>query len=330
MCRPTKVMAVMGVLLLGLCWNAQAQVMPVPAAQQSFDYPPVADPEVAADPAAARPIGVGPVAAGGDTIRLRGSLAAFSAPVDLYVGIMASAIDPKHLYLVTPDGQLTVFGTELVAWKSGVAHAVDQFLFGEISVSALPPGQYHCYLMATPVGSLSAYYLWHTFFVVRDSSGGCGSYGGPRSFSMTLNHTAMVNMYGYEQQIRIEGVVPFDLLDDNTLFGSGTLQVSTQGGWPYDPGGSFSGSGTADESLSGKLYLDANCQAMLEIVFDEQFHPFPVTYVIGAMTYVVTYPMTQHNTYTLVFLVIDGATISGPPAFGGMQGSFNYILPVGR
>ncbi|MGQ9797110.1 hypothetical protein [Desulfosoma sp.] len=171
MSRTIKVMAVMGVLLLGLCWNAQAQVMPVPAAEQSFDYPPVADLVVAADPASARPIGVGPVAAGGDTIRLRVSLAAFSAPVDLYVGIVAPAIDPGHLYLVKPNGHLTIFSTELVAWKSGHAHAVDEFLFGNIPVSALPPGQYHCYLLATPAGILSAYYLWHTSFGVRDPSG---------------------------------------------------------------------------------------------------------------------------------------------------------------
>lgn len=323
-------MAVIGVLLFGLCGTAKAQVMSVPVGQQSFDYPPVADPVVAADPAMGWPIGVGPVAQGSDTIRLRVSLAPFSAPGDLYIGIMAPAIDTSHLYLVTPDGQLTVFGTELVAWKTGHAHAVDEFLFGEIPVSALPPEQYHCYLMATPAGSLSAYYLWHTYFVVRDPSGGCGSYAGPRSFFMTLDHTAVVNMYGYEQEIRIEGVVPFALLDDKTLSGTGTLQVSTQGGWPYSPPGSFSGSGMADESLSGRMYLDDNCQAMLEIVFDEQFYPFPVTYVVGGLTFVVMCPMTQHNTYTLVFPVIDGATISGPPVFGGMRGSFNYILHIGH
>uniref|UniRef100_A0A831ZW14 Uncharacterized protein n=1 Tax=Desulfacinum infernum TaxID=35837 RepID=A0A831ZW14_9BACT len=321
-----RIVAVIGVVLLGLCWSAPAQVMPVPAGQQGFDYPPTADPVVAADPSVARPFGVGPVAEGGTVVRLRVALPAFSVPVDLYIGIMAPALDPFHLYLVKPDGQLVIYETDLVAWKSGVTQPVDAFLFGDIPVSSLPPGQYHCYLMATPAVNLSAYYLWHTHFVIRDGAGGCGSYNGPRSFSMTLNHVAAVNMYGYEQEIRINGVVPFALLGDNTLSGSGTLQVSTQGGWPYAPGGSFSGSGTADENLSGRLFQDDKCQAVLEIVFDEQFHPFPVTYVVGGATFIVQYPLTQHNTYTLLFPVIDGATISGPPVFGGMRGSFTYVL----
>lgn len=67
---------------------------------------------------------------------------------------------------------------------------------------------------------------------------------------------------------------------------------------------------------------------MLEVIFDEQFYPFPVTYVVGGITYIVSYPMTQHNTYSQLYSVIDGATISGPPVFEGMRGSFTYILHI--
>ncbi|ROQ89847.1 hypothetical protein [Desulfosoma caldarium] len=100
---------------------------------------------------------------------------------------------------------------------------MDAFLFGDIAVSFLPPGQYHVYLLASPAGDLSVCYLWDTFFVIRDAAGGCVSNNGPRSFSMTLNHMARVHMSGYEQEIRIRVVVPFALLDNNALSGKGTL-----------------------------------------------------------------------------------------------------------
>lgn len=143
---------------------------------------------------------------------------------------------------------------------------------------------------------------------------------------MTFDHLAVVNLSEYFQEIRIQGVVPFSLREDHTLSGNGTLQISTQGGWPYEPGGTFSGSGTVDESLGGRLYFNENCQAMLEVVFDEQFHPFPVTYTVGGSTFVVTYPVDSHNTYSQYFPVIDGATVSGAPVFPAIGGRFNYIV----
>lgn len=320
----------MWVFALGLCWGVQAQVLPVPTAQQGFSYPPTVNPLPDADPAVARPIGVGPVAEDGNVVRLRVSLHAFNGPVDLYFGVTAPALDPFHLYLLKSDGQLMIYEGELTPWRSGVTQPVDALLFGDIPVSAFPPGQYNCYPLASVAGNFSLYYLWHTYFVIRDAQGGCGSYSGPRSFSMTFDHLAVVNLYGYSQEIRIEGGVPFSLREDNTLSGNGTLQISTQGGWPYEPGGSFSGSGTVDESLSGRLYFNENCQATLEVVFDEPFHPFPVTYTVGGSTFIVTYPLDSHNIYSQYFPVIDGATISGPPVFPALEGRFNYILHLGH
>lgn len=327
--KKVSVTAAVWVLVFGLCWAVQAQVMPLPTAPQGFDYPPTANPVLNADPSLARPIGVGPVAEGGTVVRLRVALPAFSGPVDLYFGIMAPALDPFHLYLLRPDGQLAIYQTELIPWKSGLTQPLDEFLFGDIPTAALPPGLYHCYLLASPAGNLSFYDLWHTYFVIRDMSGGCGNYNGPRSFSMTFDHYALVNQGWYRQEFRITGVVPFSLREDNTLSGSGTLEISTQGGWSEPPPGNFSGSGTVDETLGGRLFFDENCQAILEVVFDEQFHPFPVTYNIGGEVTVVTYPLDSHNTYTQYFQVIHGATVSVPPVYGAMEGRFQYILHLG-
>ncbi|ROQ89846.1 hypothetical protein [Desulfosoma caldarium] len=115
-----RVVAVMAAIVIGLCWSAQAQVMPMLVAQQVFDYSSRGDPVVLADSAVVQPIRVGPVAEGGRVVRVRVSLAAFPAPVNLYLGIMAPALDPFHLYLVKPDGELMIYEPDLVVWKLGV------------------------------------------------------------------------------------------------------------------------------------------------------------------------------------------------------------------
>ncbi len=321
MSRNIRVLAMIGTLVTALCLKAEAQLMPLPQGQEGFAYPPTANPVVAADPAVARPIGVGPIAEGGNTIRLRISLAAFSGPVDLYVGIIAPALDPFHLYLVNPDGQLLVFETELVVWRRSVTQPVDAFLFGDIPVPALPPGQYHCYLMATSAGDLSRYYLWHTYFVVRDSAGGCGVYNGSRSFSLTYDHNYAVDMMGFHQDIRLSGVVPFILGKDNTISGNETVIFSTEY-WGADV--YCSGSTTVNVTLSGNIYFDENCQAMLAINFDEKVSSM----VIGCSPEGGGVVPGGHNNFTLFFAVIDGATVSQPPVGPGLTGSANYILHI--
>ncbi|MEJ5347687.1 MAG: hypothetical protein WHS46_03240 [Desulfosoma sp.] len=321
MSRNCRLLAMIGALVMALWLKAQAQGMPLPQGQQGFSYVPTANPIVAADPAVARPIGVGPVAEGGPTVRLRISLAAFGGPVDLYVGIIAPALDPFHLYLVNPDGQLLVFETELVAWKRSVKQPVDAFLFGDIPVSALPPGQYHCYLMATPTGDSTRYYLWHTYFVVRDSVGGCGVYNGRRSFTMTYDHLYTADFEGFHQELRWEGVVPFVLREDNTISGEGTVTNSTVF---YAHDVYCWGSTHAHVKLSGHLYFDENCQAMLRIDFDEEIDSVPLICSPGGGGIL---PGGRNN-YTLYFPVRDGATVSGPPMGPGLTGSSNYILHI--
>lgn len=313
-------------LVLCVCWGVQAQVMPLPSAQQGFEYPPTADPVTAADPAVARPIGVGPVAEGGDTVRLRIGLPAFSGPVDLYVGIMAPAIDPFHLYIVNPNGQLVVFETQLIAWKTAVTQPVDEFLFGDIPISALPPGQYHCYLLASPAGSLSSYYLWHTFFVVRNSLGGCGDYSGSRSFSITYNHLYTVDYGCYHQDLWFSGSVPFTVHEDNTITGNGTVTYGTHYFTTCEVMISCSGLTTVDVTLGGRLTFNEYCQAMLEVLFTETVHPM----IISCVPYGGGFIPESSNKYTLTFPVIDGAIVSGPPYGPGVGGTANYILHVGH
>lgn len=118
------------------------------------------------DPDLAEPIGLGPVAEGGDTIRMRVGLAPFSEPADLYFIVYTPPSDPDGPYVLDSGGSLRRLSDGMVPWKKGVTGAVDENLLGDIPVSSLPKGTYDLCLMATPSGTTDSYLLWETSLVV--------------------------------------------------------------------------------------------------------------------------------------------------------------------
>jgi hypothetical protein len=79
--------------------------MPVPTSEEVFTYGPVDIPVMSADPAAAKPLGVGPVSAGGDLLDIK-VMAQFSGPVDVSVGIYAPAVDEMDIFFLDPEKNL--------------------------------------------------------------------------------------------------------------------------------------------------------------------------------------------------------------------------------
>jgi len=71
----------------------QSTDIPVPTKQRTFIYEPIVSPIGNVKPSAARPLGVGPVAIGGDTVDMEISLNQFSGPVDVYLGLYALSND---------------------------------------------------------------------------------------------------------------------------------------------------------------------------------------------------------------------------------------------
>jgi len=143
--------------------------IPLPTSQQYFTYEPILQPVTNIDPAQAKPVGVGSVATGGDTVSLRVSLAEFSGPVDIYLGIYAPSIDP-NIWLIKPDLNLQPLSEGLVPWKVNTTGPIDDPLYGDIPVSSLPEGDYYpfLYIEVAPSGSTSAYYLWMTYFAISN------------------------------------------------------------------------------------------------------------------------------------------------------------------
>jgi hypothetical protein len=140
--------------------------IPLPSGQNFFPLPAVESPVVSLIPSEDDPIGVGPVATGGNVVNVQVALGQFSAPVDIYFGIAAPAIDPVNIYLLTPTGLQTLAQAGLVPWMSNTTGNIDVSLFGNIPISQFPPGTYTLYLDVTPAGSTSTYYLWETNFTV--------------------------------------------------------------------------------------------------------------------------------------------------------------------
>jgi plastocyanin len=158
---------------------AEPDTIPLPEDRLSQSYDPIEAPILSFDPFNALPVGVGPLATGGDLLRVQVGLEQFAGPVDMY-GAFTVSTKPNSINVLNPDGNtFTPFtfadilnavltGTlpeGVQPWKAGVSEKTDETLF-QIALSKIPPGTYTIYLLVTPEGDLGSFYLWRTFFVV--------------------------------------------------------------------------------------------------------------------------------------------------------------------
>jgi len=170
-------------LMLFLCVSYPApglsDVIPSPSGQAFFFTNSSDSAETGTDPSQIIPVGIGPIATGGNTLTLSVSLEQFASPVDIYLGILLP--DPSTgILLVNREGLLQNISEGLVPWSSNVAEAVNKTLFENIPTSGLPVGGYSVYLMVSPAGTsadvLTDYYLWESKFTNSDSSGSSYEY----------------------------------------------------------------------------------------------------------------------------------------------------------
>jgi plastocyanin len=148
--------------------NAVSTTIALPQTVQTFTYPAIVTPVLSTDPAEARPIGLGDVAAGGPTLAVRVAMEQFEAPVDVYFLLYIPSLDPVNIYQFTSSGMFQTFSAGLAPWIPAFAGPVDESLFGNITVADLPTGTYLLGVVVVPAGdqSLTKYYLWITEFTV--------------------------------------------------------------------------------------------------------------------------------------------------------------------
>jgi hypothetical protein len=141
----------------------------VPISQHFSNVSVTVDPILNIDPAQAIPIGIGPIAKGGSTLRLKVSTAPLSQAADIYLGVYMPMIDPAVIYLLRPDLTFRSHMEGIVPWQAGIISPLDVSLFGDIPTSQLPPGLYYVYLAITPAGQglTGGYYLWAMTFEIN-------------------------------------------------------------------------------------------------------------------------------------------------------------------
>lgn len=139
-------------------------LMQAPAGKEIYPYLPTVSPVLDATPSNAKPVGVGYSAMGADTLTLKVSLPEFTTPVDIYLALYSSSVDPENYYFVRSDLALQPLSEGMPKWKSTTG-PLSEALYGDISLAGFPPGEYYVYAIVTPTESLSAYYIWQTWFV---------------------------------------------------------------------------------------------------------------------------------------------------------------------
>jgi hypothetical protein len=138
-------------------------LMPAPTGQESFTYTPTVSPVLDGTASNAKPVGLGYIARGGDTLTLKVYFPEFATPVDIYLALYFPAVDPANVYFIRPDLGLQPLASGIVKWKT-TSGPVNAALYGDISLAGFPAGEYYVYALVTPTQSMSAYYLWQTGF----------------------------------------------------------------------------------------------------------------------------------------------------------------------
>ena len=148
------------------------EVLPLPTDKTNYPtYPPAIAAETSMTPATCKPIGVGDVGTGGDTVAIEIKLENPSGPYDAYLALQAPAIDPNEFFMLGQDGIFHPFSQSgLVKWKQSASGKIDEKPFGDFPVSNLPGGTYKFNFLLTTADSLDEYYSWQTSFFAPDTS----------------------------------------------------------------------------------------------------------------------------------------------------------------
>jgi plastocyanin len=154
--------------MVGTITVTEAATMLLPESQLLFTPAPSADPVLNADPALANPIGLGSVAAGGDTLDVAIGTVGFSGPAEVYFALFSPQVLGNDIFLFTGGAFVALSNAGLVPWIASTTGPLDQDLFGVIPLSALPSGAYTLFFAVAPAGSSLAtfFYLWSAVFAV--------------------------------------------------------------------------------------------------------------------------------------------------------------------
>ncbi len=160
--------------------TVNAPSLPVPMGRHTIEFPAISTPVLSAITDESRPIAVGPIATGGNTITIQVGIEQYAVPVDMYAAFSTST-DPDTIVNIMPN--LTFQRLSLaevvsalttgqppagaVAWMSNVSAPVNTTLFAGLPAAGIPPGKYIAHLLVIPHGGGFANFdLYSTDFTV--------------------------------------------------------------------------------------------------------------------------------------------------------------------
>lgn len=104
-----------------------------------------------------------PFGLGENSRELRVQLPPMVGPVDVYLGITIE--NDNNVYLINSTNGINILADSgLLAWKSNHnGDAINEIIFSDILWDLLPEGVYNFYVMTTPAGDTTDYYLWKSY-----------------------------------------------------------------------------------------------------------------------------------------------------------------------
>lgn len=159
----------MGIILLLFCSAAGAAsasngVVPLPATRETYLYSASVYPFEAMALSKAKPVGIGPLAEGGDTFNLQVSIGPFARPVDMYLTMLSPDDKRGPVLSLSPGNTFEPFSGSMKPWRKNVT-AADELIM-DIPVSSMTSGPYVLMFAVMPADLLDSYYLWTVPFLV--------------------------------------------------------------------------------------------------------------------------------------------------------------------
>jgi len=147
--------------------GSSSQAAPVPSGKNSYSYTAASTPVVDNDASKAKPVGVGQVSSGGNSLTLAISLPSYASAVDVYFGYSYGT--GSEIYLLGTDGQFHPVSSGIVPMAANTTGPVTSTLVQNMSVEGFPQGTYSLYVLASPTGSLADFNFWYTNFTLSDN-----------------------------------------------------------------------------------------------------------------------------------------------------------------
>jgi plastocyanin len=165
--------------MMGTIIVSDGSTLSTPLGQNIITFVPESAPVTSTDKTKAKPVGIGPLAIGGNTITFQANTVPYQAPMDFFAAFRTST-DLQTIVNLAPDLSFQKFSMQQIEqalatgqlldtmqpWLANTTGPSNAILVPSLSTSEIPPGQYTGFLMAAVPGSLSNFDLYQFDFTV--------------------------------------------------------------------------------------------------------------------------------------------------------------------